>query len=248
MLLNFAGLLLFALFVMLWQLIALLELISTLYLPRPTAIVNSLASLVASGRVWSPLQMTIQHMIYGWVSACLLGGAMGALIALSESGRKLFEPTLDFMRPLPSAAMLPAFIMIIGLNDTMVVAVIIFGTIWPILLGTIHGMTSVDSRLIEAARVMGLNYRSQLIEIRIPSALPQFLAAARIALSLSLILAIVTEMASGVGGLGNVVLRAARNYQSADVFAGIAVIAALGLVTTAAIEVIESRVLFQHKN
>ena len=125
----------------------------------------------------------------------------------------------------------------------MALGVIAFGSIWPVLLAAVHGFGAVEPRLIEVERALGLLRWQGVAKISLPSAAPDILAGLRLGLTVSLILAVVCEMIAGLEGLGQWVLLAARAYKSADIFAGVILLGAIGLLANAALSAIEGRLL-----
>ena len=125
----------------------------------------------------------------------------------------------------------------------MALGVIGFGAIWPMLLSTMHGFAAVEPRLCEVARALQLSRWQVHRKISLPSAAPDILAGLRLGLTVSLILAVVCEMIAGLDGLGQWVLLAARAFHSADLFAGVMLLGAIGLVGAMALNVLERRLL-----
>jgi sulfonate transport system permease protein len=182
-------------------------------------------------------------MSLGWLSASLAGVALGGLIGSSRQARELIGPTLEFLRPLPASAVIPAAIAIFGLTPAMAIGVIAFGSIWPMLLATVHGFAHVEPRLIEVARALGFSRLSVALKIALPSALPDILSGLRLGLTVALILSVVCEMIAGLDGLGAWELVAARAYRSPDIFAGVILLGAIGLTANAALTLVEARAL-----
>ena len=139
--------------------------------------------------------------------------------------------------------MIPVFVLLIGLNERMIIAVIAFASLWPVLLGTVHGFKTIEPRLIEVSRLLHLSPLELIFKIALPNAMPDIFAGLRLALTVSLILAVVTEMLSGMPGLGHNIIMAARAFRSADLYAGIIVLGAIGYVTNIALERLERHVL-----
>ena len=144
---------------------------------------------------------------------------------------------------MPASAVLPIFIMVMGLTNEMIVAVIAFGSLWPILLGSLYGFQNVEPRLLEVSRTLGFRAFSILLKVRLPNAVPDILSGARVGIGFALILSVVAEMLSSTPGLGNNVLLASRSFRSADLFAGIVLLGILGAVSTGAIALLEQRLL-----
>jgi ABC-type nitrate/sulfonate/bicarbonate transport system permease component len=228
---------------LLWQLASTLQLISPLFFPSPGRTLTALWAQAADGRLWPPLLATVRRMAYGWLAASLLGVVAGALIAGSRVTRELFRPLLEFLRPLPASAIIPVAILAFGLSDGMSTFVIAFGSVWPVLLAAVHGFSNVDERLQEVSRALGMGRLERLRKIDLPGALPDILAGARVGLAVALILAVVTEMQASLPGLGQGILMAQRSFRSAELYAGVLVLGALGFAASAALQWVEDRAL-----
>ena len=227
----------------LWQLGADAGLISPVFFPGPDRSFGTLWEQLHEPEFWHAFVETLRRMALGFVSAALIGIAAGALIGLSRNLRDYVEPTLELIRPLPASAVIPVFVLLIGLNERMIVAVIAFASLWPVLLGTVHGFKTVEPRLIEVSRLLHLSPLALVFKIALPNAMPDIFAGLRLALTVSLILAVVTEMLSGMPGLGHNIIMAARSFRSADLYAGIIVLGTIGYLTNIALEQLERHML-----
>jgi ABC-type nitrate/sulfonate/bicarbonate transport system permease component len=230
-------------FVALWHYVAQARLISPVFLPGPERVWDALVYGLAEGDLLGKTLRTIERMIYGWLLASLIGVLLGAMIGVSETARAYVEPTLEFLRPLPASAMMPVAIVLLGLSDSMVLAVIAFGALWPMLLATVHGFAAVEPRLYQVSRALGLSRASIVWKIAMPSAMPDILAGMRIGLTIALILAVVGEMLASRPGLGQAILLAARSFQSADLYAGVVLLGLIGYVSSVLLSAAESRLL-----
>lgn len=226
-----------------WKFAADAKLINPLWFPGPERSFGVLIDWIRSGDLWDPLGKTVWRMLAGWLAASVLGVALGAAIASSRFARELFEPSAEFLRPLPASAILPPAILVLGFSNSMIVFVVAFGSIWPILLGAIHGFKSVDARLIEVARLLRLSRRDLAFKISLPNALPDIFAGMRVSLAIALIVTVASEMLSSQPGVGHLMLVAARAFRSADIFAGILVLGMLGFVANSALQKLEDRLL-----
>jgi sulfonate transport system permease protein len=121
--------------VVIWQLIADAKIISPVFLPGPDRAWQSIVRGFENGVLPAQIGATITRMFLGWVTASILGIALGALIGASLKARALFEPTLEVLRPLPASAVIPLAIALLGLTDVMVVVVIGFGALLAAALG-----------------------------------------------------------------------------------------------------------------
>jgi len=232
-----------ALVIWLWQIAADARFISPVFFPSPLRTFAALRAMEERGDLWRPMAATALRMFYGWVLASLAGVLLGAAIARSGPARAYLEPLLEFLRPLPAAAIIPPAILFLGLTSKMAVAVISFGALWPVLLGAYHGFRSVDPQLNEMAAAIRLSTPAFLWKVALPSALPDIFAGVRVSLAIALILAVVTEMQSAQSGLGFNILMAQRSFRSAELYAGIIVLGVLGLLTNQALVAAERRLL-----
>jgi sulfonate transport system permease protein len=229
--------------VALWQAIADLRIVSPVFLPGPDRAWNSLVRGFSSGVLGAKLLGTLEHMIYGWLAASVCGIALGALIGSSRTMRSYVAPSLEFLRPLPVSSIIPVAIAVFGLTQSMVLFVIAFGAIWPMLLATVHGFAAVEPRLYEVARSLHMSRLAIAWKIALPSASPDILAGMRLSLTVALILSVVCEILSGLDGLGHWVLLSARSFRSADLFAGVILLAFIGNVSAFAMSLAEKRLL-----
>jgi sulfonate transport system permease protein len=226
-----------------WQLIATYGGIPPVFLPGPDRAWGALVNGFTNGNLSTLTLATIERMIYGWVLASLIGIALGVIIGSSRIAREYVAPMLEMVRPVPVSAFMPVVIAFMGLTGKMVTMVIAIGSLWPVLLATVHGVSSVEPRLVEVARSLRLSRLAAIWKIALPNAQPDILAGMRIGLTVSLILTVVGEMLTSEPGLGYHILLAGRSFRSADLFAGVILLGLIGLVSNLILQEIERYVL-----
>lgn len=227
----------------LWQLVADHGGIQPVFLPGPDRSWHALVAGLARGDLGRLTATTVERMLYGWALASLFGIALGALIGASRVARAYVAPTLEMVRPIPVSAFMPIVIAFLGLSADMVLVVIALGAIWPVLLATVHGVSAVEPRLVEVSRVLKLGRLATLWKIALPNAQPDILAGARLGLTIALVLAVIGEMLTSEDGLGSYILFAARGFKSSEVFAGVILLGAIGLVSNLVLQAAEHRLL-----
>ncbi len=232
-----------ALLVALWQLVADHGGIPPVFLPGPDRAWDALVTGFATGPVTKVTLATVQRMVYGWVVASCVGIVLGAIIGSSRQARDFLGPTLEMIRPVPVSAFMPIVIAFLGLGGDMVLAVIALGAIWPVLLATIHGVSAVEPRLVEVSRVLKLSRLQMLWKVALPNAQADILAGARLGLTVSLVLTVVGEMLTSENGLGYYILLEGRAFHSANLFGGVILLGAIGLVSNLALQAAEARLL-----
>jgi sulfonate transport system permease protein len=226
-----------------WHAATTSGLVSRAVLPTPERTWGALVRGFTTGDLGAQTLATVERMLIGWVLASFVGVLLGALIGSSRRAREWLAPSLEFLRPLPASALIPVGIAFFGLSQTMVLAVVAFGSLWPMLLATIHGFAALDVRLKEVGRVLGFGRVATIWKFALPNALPDILAGMRLGLTVALILSVVGEMLAGQRGLGLGVLLAARAFRAPDLFAGVVILGAIGLATNAALSALERRAL-----
>jgi sulfonate transport system permease protein len=226
-----------------WQLLADAHLISPIFFPSPLRAIEVLQYRALDGSLWISLASTTLRMVVGWLLASAIGIVVGAAIGSSRDAHALLNPTLEFIRPLPASAVIPVAILFLGLSNAMSLTVIAFGAVWPVLLASVHGFSSVSSELTDVSHVLGFKRRDFIRKVALPSALPDIVAGLRVSLALALILTVVTEMQSSLPGLGWDIFFAQRSYRSADLYAGLILLALLGFAANHLILFFERRAL-----
>ncbi len=217
--------------------------VSPVFLPTPTAALDSLRDGWRDGELAAYTLATAGRMLVGWLLASLAGIALGALIGSSGTARAWLQPTLEFVRPLPASAVMPLAISLFGLGPTMVLAVVAFGAMWPVLLATVHGFASVHERLREVAQALQLSRGAFVWKLGLPNALPDIVAGMRLAMTVALIISVVGEMLASQPGLGQAILLAARSFRASELFAGVMLLGAIGFASNALLALAERRFL-----
>jgi ABC-type nitrate/sulfonate/bicarbonate transport system permease component len=149
---------------------------------------------------------------------------------------------MNFFRSLPPVALIPLFLFIFGIGTKMQVAIIYFSAVWPVVLNTVDGVRATDPILLDVAKVYRLSGWRR-VGLTLHSATPQIFVGARIALAIALIVMVVSEMVGSTNGIGYVILQAQREFKVADMWAGILVIALVGLAVNILFVAIERRAL-----
>lgn len=234
---------LLAAFVALWWFASRSGWVNRAFLPSPADTAASLVQGLSGGELLGYTGATLGRMLAGWVLASALGIALGALIGSSQRAREWIAPTLEFIRPLPASAVMPLAIALFGLSGGMVLAVVAFGSMWPVLLATLHGLAAVHPRLREVSQALQLGRLEFIAQIGLPNAMPDILSGMRLSMTVSLIVSVVGEMIASQSGLGQAILLAARSFQASELFAGIVLLGAIGFASNAVLALAEHRLL-----
>ena len=179
----------------------------------------------------------------GIIASIALGIAAGTVIGLLPWLRELTEPVLEFFRAIPPPALIPIVMLLLGITDTMKVAVIVSGAVWPILLNTIDGVRATDSVMTETADAFRITWWQRLWFLVLPAASPRVMAGVRQGLSVALILMVISEMFASSSGLGYRIVYFQRNFLIAESWSGIVLLGLVGVFLAVLFGLVERRVL-----
>jgi ABC-type nitrate/sulfonate/bicarbonate transport system permease component len=192
------------------------------------------------------LAPSLGRLLVGWSGAALVGVAFGVLIGLSGRARDVVDPLAAFLRAIPPPALVPLFIVLLGIGDGMKVALIGFGVVWPILLNTADGIAAADPLHRDTARAYRLPFRDRLLHVLLPSAAPRIFAGLRLGLGMAVILMVVSEMVATVNGIGFELVQAQRTFRTLDMWATILLLGLIGAALNLALTAVEGRALRWH--
>jgi ABC-type nitrate/sulfonate/bicarbonate transport system permease component len=233
--------------VLAWEVASRSGVVTTFLLPPLSAVLARVGEDAASGDLVVNLGATMYRALAGFAIAGLGGVALGIVMTRRRWVRWFFDPIVSVAFPMPKIAFLPVFMLWLGLYDVSKISMIAFNAIFPVIAATMAAAESVDRHLLWSARSLGASERQLLREIILPAALPQILTGLQVALPISMIVAIVTEMLMGGDGLGGAMIAASRFADSPGVFAGIVEIALAGLCVVRGIAVLRRHLLAWHQ-
>jgi ABC-type nitrate/sulfonate/bicarbonate transport system permease component len=217
------------------------------YLPGLQAILAGYLHLWQGDLLEIAILPSMYRLAAGLAIAVALGTVAGVVIGSLRTLDPWVRPVLEYLRFIPAVAILPASLLLFGATDKMRIFVIAFGSVFPVLLAAIDGARRVEPLLLDAARVSGLTVPQRLLRVVFPAALPSIFAGVRIALSIGLVMMVISELIAADDGLGFFILRNQRLFQTANVYAGVLMIGTIGLLLTLALLSLEKRVLAWHR-
>jgi ABC-type nitrate/sulfonate/bicarbonate transport system permease component len=218
----------FALIVLVWELGSRINPALQSYLPPVSRIASSLGELILSGQILSHLMITLNRFLQGYLLAAAIAVILGTVLGYFRLAHSLFGAVIEFLRPMPSVAIVPVAILLLGIGDAMIVAVTVYASVWPVLINTIDGVRHLERTLIDTGRTFGLNRRKILWLVVLPAAAPYIVTGLRISLSIALILVTTAEMIAGSRGLGFFILDQERSMNASNMYAGVILVAGLG--------------------
>ena len=229
-----------------WEVISRTGLISQTDLPAMSTSFSELWSLVQTRDFWTNLGYTVRGWGLGLLIATVLAVPLGIVLGSSELAARAFRVPIEFLRPIPSAVLIPLLFLTLGTNVKSELFLAAFGAFWPLLVQTMYGVRDVDPVATDTARSFGVGRLERLVRITLPSALPYIATGLRIASTVALILAFTAELFMGIPGLGQA-MNFAQSYGLNDQLYALALATGfLGVAIHLAMVALERRALRWH--
>jgi len=229
--------------VALWQLGSNAGLISPKVIAAPSAILGAFCTLVVSGQLAPNLGVSLGRVLVGSAIGVSIGVGLAVVAGLSRRGDEIVDPPLQMLRTLPLLGLTPLLILWFGIGELPKIVLVALATTFPVYLTLVGGIRSVDTKLIEAGRVLGLGRWGIVREVILPGALPSALIGLRYALGTAWVTLVVGEQINADRGIGFLIMDA-RDFLRTDVIVVcLFVYAALGIGTDTLVRLIERRAL-----
>ncbi|QXQ10138.1 ABC transporter permease [Paeniglutamicibacter sp. Y32M11] len=213
------------------------------FAPTPAKLLTTFVETWIGERLITDVLPSIMRLVIGVLAAIVLGIVLGLAVGLNRTMRAVTEPVFEFFRALPPPVLVPVLMLLVGINDGMKIAVIISGCIWPVLLNTIEGVRSIDPVQNETSRSYGISGFARIRYQILPSATPTIMAGVRQALSIGLILMVISEMFASSSGLGFTIVQFQRSFAVPEMWSGIVVLGLIGVALSFIFQAVERRVL-----
>jgi ABC-type nitrate/sulfonate/bicarbonate transport system permease component len=237
------GVLPIALILALWQGIVASGMAPAVLLPPPGAVFARLIQQFGSAPYWDAVGVTLFRLFSGFAIALVLGVSLGLAATGSRTVEALLKPLVRVLAPLPKVALYPAMILILGFDHASKITLVAADALFPILLATYQGTAAVEPKLVWSARAAGTSPRAALFKVVLMAALPSVLTGCRIGLIISCIVVFLAEMITSTDGLGYLLVRAGRNFQTVDMYVPLISISILGLTLNAAFNMLRAYLL-----
>jgi ABC-type nitrate/sulfonate/bicarbonate transport system permease component len=195
------------------------------------------------GRIRSDVVPSLLRLAAGYTLALVIGISLGVAIGSSRTLRAVLEPVLEFFRAIPPPVLVPILILFAGIGTNMKILVIFSGCVWPILLNTVQGVRGIDEVLRDTASCYRLGRVTRLRSLVLRGASPQIAAGARQALSIGIILMVISEMFAANNGLGFTIVQFQRSFAIPEMWSGIILLGLVGVALALLFRLVESRVL-----
>jgi NitT/TauT family transport system permease protein len=228
-----------------WQLACVGFSIPNFILPRPSVVAQ--AFVTQFNPIMENSWDTLVRTIVGFVLAVVLGALLGIAIGSSRLVYRGLYPVLIGFNSVPKVAVVPVFVIWFGTGTVPAILTAFLVSFFPIAVNVATGLATVEPELLDVLRSLGARKRQILIKVGLPRSLPYFFASLKIAITLAFVGTIISETVASSSGIGYLMMAATANFDTPLVFAGLFVIAALGIIMYAIFAVVEQRMTFWAK-
>ncbi|WP_327720658.1 ABC transporter permease [Streptomyces sp. NBC_00490] len=237
-----------AAFLALGEAVPRLGLVKEAYFPPTSRIADALGTELSDDTFWTALGDTLTGWALGLAIASTAGIVLGVAIAVVPYLREATASTIEFLRPIPSVALIPLAVLMYGTELRSVLLLVVYASFWQVLIQVLYGVQDVDPVAEETARSYGLGPWARVRHVLWPTALPYVMTGIRLAAAVALILAITAELVIGAPGLGARIAVAQNSQAVPEMYALIVVTGVLGLLINVGARTVERRALAWHQS
>ena len=213
------------------------------YAPPLKSIVDAFPDTWFGDRMTIDVLPSLARLGLGYVAALVIGIAVGTAIGLRRTLRALLEPVLEFLRAIPPPVLVPVLMLFAGIGNGMKILVIVSGCVWPVLLNTVEGVRAIDGVLADTCRSYRIGGGLRMWHLVLRSASPQIMAGARQALSIGIILMVISEMFAANSGLGFSIVQFQRGFEIPEMWSGVLLLGLIGVLLSLLFRIVEHQVL-----
>lgn len=226
-----------------WESAVRVGLVSALFFPPPSAIAAAAARKTASGELPAHLAATLRRVFIGFTCGAGAGIALGLAMGWSVRLRAVTDPVVAALHPIPKTALLPLFIVLLGLGDAPRILVVGLAAFFPSVINAMAGVRQLSPIHFEVAHNYGAAWHQTLTHVVLPGSLPLVLAGARVALNSAVVVTIAVELVNTRTGLGHVIWEAGETMRIEDLYAGVVTAALVGIGLNAILRCLTTRLV-----
>lgn len=206
------------------------------FFPAPSMVSVVLFEMVKSGEIFEHVAISLQRMIIGFFLGAIPGIILGMLMGWSRGVRAFLDPLVSALYPIPKLSLLPLILLLFGIGELSKVVVIAIACFFTVLISTAHGVMRIDLTLVQAAQNYGARGWKLFTKVILPASLPAVFTGLRLALGICLIIIVAAEFVAANKGIGYLIWISWSTLSVGKMYAGLVVIAILGLIFTSGLE------------
>lgn len=218
--------------------------LNTNILASPSQVLERFSLMLQEGTLIKNVMASGGRVLQGYLIGALLGFVIGTLDGLSKWVNKILLAVISLLRPIPPIAMIPFFILWLGIGEESKITIIVISSFWPVLLNTVQGIQSVDGKLLEVADSFGKNKLMVLFKIVLPSAVPSIFTGLRLGISQAWTAVVTAEMIAASAGVGYLIQYARELAQPDLLLLGIVTIGIIGLFIDLLVIFLEKKIVY----
>jgi NitT/TauT family transport system permease protein len=226
-----------------WEFLSRYLIANTLFLASPLQIGGAIIKLSTTGELLYDIGISGLEFIVGYVLASIIGIALGVAMASSATIKQMAQPWVSGLYATPIIALAPLFILWFGIGIWSKIVVVASLVLFPVTINTEAGLRTTSARLVEMLRSFNATSAQIFWKLSLPSSLPFVLAGLRIGIGRGLIGVVVGELFGSRAGLGRIIAQSAESFNMPDLFAAVVILAAAGIILTAAFSWLETKLV-----
>ncbi|MET9388731.1 ABC transporter permease subunit [Streptomyces sp. NPDC002928] len=236
----FRGYVFFAVVLGIWQLVGNPD---SPLAPTPSRWWPAFKTVESNGTLWTATAKSLELYVESLVTGLVIGVVLGIAIGGSRVLSRMLGPLLEYCRTTPPALLVPAAVLLFGLHTYMEIGIVVFASVWPVLLSTAGARRALPEQRLDVARTLHFSWWKRMRKIVLPSLVPEIALGVRVAVPLCLLLVLLVDFLLGTGGLGYVLIQSQQSFASAQAWALVAFIGVLGRLITVVVDRSERLVL-----
>jgi len=235
-------------FLLLWELVPRVGIVEPRFLPPASEVIAALVTDFGLTAFWVAVGETMLAWAIGLVMAIVLAVVLGFIIGSSMFLRKFTNSTVEFLRPIPSVALIPLAVLLFGVKIESTLMLVVYASFWQVFIQVLYGVADVDNVAMQTAKSYGLSSMARVRHVVFPTALPYLMTGIRLAASVALILAITAELVIGSPGLGREIALAQSGGAISGMYALVLATGLIGVVINLLMRFIERKTLSWHSS
>jgi NitT/TauT family transport system permease protein len=231
------------LLLLVWEAVAVLQLVDVRFFPRPSLVVQSIVTMTGTGELWQHLGATLSRVLVGFTIGALGGIAFGLVMGGSRWVRAVLNPMMWSIYPIPKIAIFPLILLVFGLGEASKWVTVAIAVFFLVLFPTMAGVMGIPRIYIDAGHNLGARGLAFYARIAFPGALPLIFTGLRVGLGVALIIIVGVEFVGASSGIGYLVWNSWQLFNINRMFAGLLILAALGHLSSVALDALQQRLV-----
>jgi ABC-type nitrate/sulfonate/bicarbonate transport system permease component len=226
-----------------WELAARAGWIDVRFFPAPSEILRQLAAMIASAEIWPHLGMTVTRVLVGFAMGAIPGVVVGLAMGVSPLVAAIVQPLVQATFPIPKVAILPLFILVLGLGEASKYAVVAVSVVYIVLINTYEGVRNIDPLYFDVGRNYGAGRGRMFLDIALPGALPQIFTGLKTSFGVALLVIVAAEFVGAKSGIGFLIWNSWQIFEIEKMYVGLMATALLGFGSAALLSVAERELI-----